>query len=150
MAAVEDKDLGYTAIITQLKALGDAEISVGVLRNAGKEKDGTDLVDVAVYNEYGTRNIPPRPFLRIATDEHGGEWQDLAEKCVGKIIEGALDENRALHLIGLQAQKDVQATIKDSSNFTPNAPATIARKGSSKPLIDTGRLRQSIRYRVEE
>ena len=94
MAAVEDKDLGYTAIITQLKALGGAEISVGVLRNAGKEKDGTDLVDVAVYNEYGTRHIPPRPFLRIATDEHGGEWQDLAEKCVGKIIDGALDELR--------------------------------------------------------
>jgi hypothetical protein len=31
----------------------------------------------------------------------------------------------------------------------PNSPYTIARKGSSKPLIDTGQLRNSITYQVE-
>lgn len=149
MAVVDDRDLGYTSIITGMKSLNNATVVVGVLKNAGKEADGTDLVDVAVYNEYGTKHIPPRPFLRIATDEHGEDWQDLAEQCVGKIIDGVLDKDRALQIIGLQAQKDVQATIKDSSNFAPNSQKTVDRKGSSKPLIDTGRLRQSIRYRVE-
>lgn len=28
--------------------------------------------------------------------------------------------------------------------FAPNAPATVARKGSSKPLVDTGALRASV------
>ena len=31
-----------------------------------------------------------------------------------------------------------------SAELAPNAPSTIARKGSDKPLIDTGSLRRSI------
>jgi hypothetical protein len=30
----------------------------------------------------------------------------------------------------------------------PNAPATIRAKGSSKPLIDTGEMRQSVTYQI--
>ncbi len=149
MAVIETKDYGFDAIIENLKALGGEEISVGVLRTAGKEKDGTDLVDVAVYNEYGTKRIPPRPFLRQATDKHGGKWQDFIEQCVDKIIARQIKDRQALDLIGLKAQKDVQNTI-DNGTFKPNKPSTIARKGSSKPLIDTGTLRRAIRYRIEE
>ncbi len=32
----------------------------------------------------------------------------------------------------------------DGSTWAPNAPRTIERKGSAVPMIDTGRLRQSI------
>ena len=32
--------------------------------------------------------------------------------------------------------------------LTPNAPSTIKKKGSSRPLIDTGQLRQSISNKV--
>ena len=35
-----------------------------------------------------------------------------------------------------------------TGSFTPNKPATIKRKGSSRPLIDTGHLRQSITSKV--
>lgn len=149
MAVVEDKDYGFDAIIGNLKALGGEEISVGVLRTAGKEKNGTDLVDVAVYNEYGTKKIPPRPFLRQATDKFGSKWQDFIEQCVDKIIARQIGETQALNWIGLKAQTDIQNTI-DNGTFKPNAPSTIARKKSSKPLINIGTLRGAIRYRIEE
>ena len=42
----------------------------------------------------------------------------------------------------------VQKTIKEGS-FVPNAPSTIRKKGSDKPLIDTGRLRQSVNYHIK-
>lgn len=145
MAVVEDRDLGYTRIISGMMELDGAAVIAGVLKNAGKESGGTDLVDVAVYNEYGTRRIPPRPFLRIATDENGDDWQKLAEDLV---ISG-VSKNRVLNIVGLQAVADIQKVF-GSNKLKPNAPATVARKGSTAPLIDTGRLRQSIHFRVED
>lgn len=38
---------------------------------------------------------------------------------------------------------------KTPSEWPPLKPETIRRKGSSKPLIDTGRLRNSITHKVE-
>jgi len=35
-------------------------------------------------------------------------------------------------------------------NWQPNSPVTIAQKGSAMPLVDTGKLRQSITYEVEK
>ena len=32
--------------------------------------------------------------------------------------------------------------------FVPNAPSTIRKKGSDKPLIDTGQLRQGVSYKI--
>lgn len=43
-------------------------------------------------------------------------------------------------LVGMsRAKRDIQ-----SGKFTPNAPTTVALKGSSKPLVDTGELFKSI------
>lgn len=147
--AVQDHDLGFRKIVSGLKDLDSVEIVVGVLRNAGKEKNGTDLVEVAAYNEFGTKHIPSRPFIRIASDEHGDEWQDLSEQCVDAIIAGSMGKNQVLNLIGSKAKADIQKVIGDKSKLAPNSDATVLRKGSSAPLIDTGRLRQSINYRIE-
>ena len=35
-------------------------------------------------------------------------------------------------------------------NWAPNSPLTIAQKGSAMPLVDTGKLRQSITYEVQK
>lgn len=48
-----------------------------------------------------------------------------------------------LELLGLRAVGDVQSRIADGIE-PAISKATAARKGSTKPLIDTGRLRQSI------
>ena len=150
MADVEDRDLGFRRIVTNLKAFDGVELVIGVLRNSGRETNGTDLVDVAFYNEFGTRHIPSRPFVRIASDEHGDEWQTLAEKGLTAITEGRMSRKQVLDLVGLRAKADVQKVFGDKTKLQPNAPATVARKGSSAPLIDTGRLRQSINYRIDE
>jgi hypothetical protein len=47
-----------------------------------------------------------------------------------------------------QAQANISAG--GSPAFAPNKPATIARKRSSKPLINKGQLRSSIAHRVEQ
>ena len=43
----------------------------------------------------------------------------------------------------------MKATI-GRGHFVPNAPNTIKQKGSSQPLIDTGRMRNSVSHKVED
>jgi hypothetical protein len=52
-----------------------------------------------------------------------------------------------MKLIGMRVVGDIQDRISDGIP-PPNSPITIARKGSSKPLIDSGQLRQSISFEV--
>lgn len=150
MAAVTDKDLGFRRIITNLAGFDGAQIHVGVLRDAGKEKDGTDLVDVAAYNEYGTKHIPSRPFLRIASDEKGDSWLDLAEEGITAVTAGRMNKHQVLKLVGVQAKADVRKVFGDRSKLEANKASTIRRKGSSAPLIDSGTLRRAVDYRLEE
>ena len=37
-----------------------------------------------------------------------------------------------------------------SGSFAPNAESTIKKKGSSKPLVDTGRMRKSVNYVIQK
>lgn len=158
MAKVEDRDLGYTAVIKNVTALSSKSLVVGVLQDAGKAEDGeTDLVDVAVWNEYGTRDghIPARPFLSIATDENKVKWQKLAEGAATSVIDRKMPVDQALEIIGNQMAGDVQMVIGDKSKLKPNKPATIRAKSKNgkigdSPLIDTGRLRQSIHFDIRK
>ncbi|MBU0516701.1 MAG: hypothetical protein KJ621_18245 [Proteobacteria bacterium] len=44
--------------------------------------------------------------------------------------------------------KEIKAYVRDSGNFAPNHPATIAQKGSDKPLINHGDLINSITHKL--
>ena len=55
----------------------------------------------------------------------------------------------SLHMAGVIAVRAVQDKIV-AGPFAPLQPRTVARKKSSRPLIDTGQLRQSVSYVVRE
>lgn len=147
--AVEDRDLGYTHIIQSLEDLGGT-VEVGVFANAGTDDDGkTSLADVAIWNEYGTEHIPARPFVRKTVDRNAKKWDKTAAQLTGKVIDG-MSADQALELLGEEAKKDMRNMITYGS-FAPNAPATIAKKKSSHPLIDSGALRnRGVNYRVKK
>jgi len=56
---------------------------------------------------------------------------------------------QALKELGIYQKDLVQQTITEG-DFEPNAPSTIRKKRSDKPLIDTGRMRQSVNYVIKE
>lgn len=65
-----------------------------------------------------------------------------------KVQNGEATKALALQTIGQLHQSQIAAHIR-SGEFTANAPSTIKRKGSSKPLVDTGRhLIPGLRYEV--
>ena len=98
------------------------------------------MASLAAVLEFGNARIPSRPFLRDTLEKYREKYTALFAE---QLKQGKSPE-QAMSLIAVIAQGDVQDNIVNG-NWVPNAKSTIRRKKSSKPLIDTGKLRQSIR-----
>lgn len=141
------EELANTAGMTGVKA--------GILEGATSNEGGENVAAYAAHNEFGTANIPSRPFLRKTFQDNERKWQDGLSKMLMSRTPA-----QALQLLGMRMQDDIVKTIK--SNMPPrNAPATIERKtkgitkggktvGSHAPgtLIDTGSMLNAVNYEV--
>lgn len=105
------------------------------------------IADVATFNEFGTSRIPQRSFIRAWFDES----QEFTEKTIQSqlklVLAGKLDPETAAERIALVFEGSMRQRISRGIP-PPNAPITIERKGSSKPLIHTGQLRNAIHARA--
>lgn len=112
-------------------------------------KSSKSNIEKAVWNEFGTRRgIPERPFMRNAMRNNRAAYRDALRKSASKILLGETALATVLNKLGILAQGDIQAEIT-SLNSPPLSPRTIRAKGSSKPLIDTGAMRQAVTWIVE-
>jgi len=119
--------------------------------NADDYEDGTSVVDVAMWNEFGTATIPPRPFMRQSIDNSEDKIIKMGQAQLQGIIKGSQTAEGALQAIGALQVGFAQNEIREGG-FVPNAPSTIAKKKDpdSRPLIDSGHMRQSVHYVVRE
>lgn len=131
-----------------LKELAEMEVRIGFQHGEATEADGTDICDIAAWNELGTENIPSRPFLRMSVDENVDKINNFLQSQKNALLSGK-DAEQVLKEIGLFQKDLIQEKITEGS-FVPNSEITIERKGSSKPLIDTGRMRQSVNYVIKK
>lgn len=129
----------------QIEELKKLQVRVGFQR--GKTEDnGTDLVDVAVWNEVGLENIPARPFMRQSADGNKNVIEKMCKAQLQKVAQGETAE-QALNAIGDTQKGLIQDTIAKSKSWAEaNAESTIKKKGSDVPLIDESRLLQSVSY----
>ena len=133
---------------------GPRRVKVGFV--AGASAQGS--IQKAVWNEFGTRGgrsgggwggpIPERPFMRNAMRNNSQKYRNALRNSAAKIMRGKTTTDVVLAKLGNLAQDDIKASITSLSS-PPNSPVTIARKGSSNPLIDTGEMRGDVRYKVE-
>ncbi len=128
-------------------------LTVGIHEGAG-EHEGTSLAEIAMYNEFGTRTIPARPFMRSTIDAQDAAMQKLFANNVEKMLSGKgkgknLSVAAILELVGARLASAIQRKIT-SIRSPRNAKSTIKKKGSSNPLIDTGAMRQAISWRVHK
>lgn len=123
-------------------------VAVGILEDS-PASDGFTMVDLATVHEFGSKDgrIPQRSFMRSTCDEKKAQHENLISKLQWKVFEKALCIKKALSQLGEVVSKDMVQTI--NRGIKPKLSAeTINRKKSSKPLIDTGRLKSSITYKV--
>ena len=154
MSYVTDKDMGFKKFVQDMKKLSSKpHVKVGIIGDQANESHGGDftIVEVASVNEFGSKDghIPELSFIRSAFEKYEKKIISQSEKLLGKVIDKTLDLRSALGLLGETFKVVVQKQIVDVRT-PPNAPSTIAQKGSSNPLIDTGRMRSAVNYEVKE
>lgn len=97
-------------------------------------------------------SIPPRPLVEPAIEADKAKIIPELEAAAKDQLDGNRPAAvRDMKRAGLMGQSVVRNWFTDARNkWPPNAPSTIKRKGSSRPLIDTGQLRASISYVLGE
>lgn len=145
--SVNINDKGFKKAVEALERLAKMQVKVGIQSDAKDYGDGVSVVDVAVWNEYGTDKIPSRPFIRQCFRDNGDEAAAKFGELAQQVISGG-NPKAGLSSIGQWYQDKMRRTLL-TFPWSPNKPSTIAKKGSSKPLVDTGHLVNSIRYKVE-
>ena len=120
--------------------------TVGVHEGAGVHPngDGETFAEIAIKNHFGSGNIPARPFLDVGVES-------VITK-INRAVEIELEKgnpDKALEQMARLAVGGVQTYMTDLQT-PPNAPYTIAKKGSSNPLIDTGALRANITSEIRK
>lgn len=133
------------AILRELKSY---RIEVGIF--------GSDeYVMIANVHEFGATIrrgkgntiIPERSFMRSTFDEKKEEWVLFFNNQLKRVLKGQMGPRVLCERLGAKMTADIQEKITDLDT-PPNAPSTIAQKGSSNPLIDTGGLRMRVTWRV--
>lgn len=154
--------------MAMLKELTTTHLEIGIFSSSGG-----DILMIANVNEFGvsinvtpkmrgylsgalgihlrkdtkTIEIPERSFIRGGYDANVNKMQKQGEKLLEQVINLQLPVDVFFKTLGESIVGMIQEFMTDLKN-PPNHPATIANKGSSNPLIDSGRLRQSITYKV--
>lgn len=108
--------------------------------------DGTPVAMIAMIQDMGAPSvgIPPRPFFRNMIAEKSPGWP----KAIRDTLKSTdYDAAKTLELVGQGVAGQLRQSIVDT-NSPALLPATARRKGSSKPLVDTGHMLQSIDHEV--
>lgn len=156
---VKDTDKGWKALLK--KAREDPHVVTIGLQGAKGDEQHTDTTmtnaHLASVHEFGAVvkvgsreiTIPERSFIRSTVDKNKG-YRALCSKIGQSIIAGRIpDFVTALGILGEKVTSDIKSAIEQGID-PPNAPMTIARKGSSKPLIDTAQMKNAITYDVHK
>lgn len=134
-------------------AQDEPHVKVGVVGDGAGQShadSGLTNAELAAVHEFGTidGHIPERSFLRSTIDENAEKYHDFAKALHLKVIEGKITTTDALGLFGARVVADVKRKLQAGID-PPLADSTVDRKGSSKPLIDTGALINSITWMLE-
>lgn len=154
-------DRGWNDIqkrVAQL-ATSTAFVTVGVQgpKAAANHQNSTLSVgQIATIHEFGkviqTRYarivIPARSFIGATCDLYKDKIGQREVLLQQGFVLGKFGLVQSLELLGTYVVGLIKSRI--ARGIPPaNKPSTIRRKGSSKPLIDTGQLRNSITYKVD-
>jgi phage gpG-like protein len=114
------------------------------------DKGDVSLATIAAVHEFGSpeHNIPERSFLRGGIRRAAPKLNAVNIDSLRKVLLAKMSIEQAIEKLGMVAAGEVKREFI-VGDFVPNKPATIKRKGSSRPLVDTGQLRQSITFIVE-
>ncbi|CUR44326.1 tail completion or Neck1 protein [Pseudomonas phage VCM] len=141
------------ALLKRLDKLDGMEVEVGFFEEDryGPENHNLPVATVAAYNEFGTVHNPQRPFMSDAFSENMSQL--YMAKGMKAVFLDALQTgravNRLLKSLGRITGELIQVSIQQYAAAGGNSAATIKKKGGrDTPLIDTGKMIESVRFHI--
>ena len=154
----------YKALLAKIAAQ-KVGVKAGIFDNAtttevrydGKKKKnlvwtpaGKSIAEYAIYNEFGTADIPARPFMRQTVEKHQKEWCEQ----IGQFLKGQPDNAKgAMMFIGEVMRADIVDEIehgdfKELNDKTKERKALLKSNDADKPLVATGQMEHAVAYEV--
>lgn len=155
-------------LLKSLKKISKEQIRVGVFGS-----DDAEMVMIARVHEFGTDikvtdkmrgwfaangyplkknttkiTIPERSFLRSGHDESVNDITNKIEDLLPSVLEGNVNPELFMDMIGREFAGMIQKKLRNLRSPS-NSQMTVERKGSSNPLVDSGRLVGAIRHEVK-
>lgn len=159
------KDLGLAAFLRNTKDLDKQAVVVGLpSESSPKAKEIVARGDaghqietysshltvamLGAIHEFGSpsENIPARPFMAQTYDKNWGLLKSRSRSIVKGVQSHKITVHEGLSKLGEWYTGAIKEEIT-TGGFSPLRPATIAAKGSSRPLIDTAQMRNSITWK---
>ena len=128
-------------------------IKVGLPKDKSSGKiyeNGETVIEVGVKHEYGI-GVPQRSFLRVPFRKKEKEIQKAFKISYEKIANEGSDTKQQLEKLGVFLQMVSREAFKNNGYGTWQELSERTLKAKSpktKPLIDTGTLKNSITYEV--
>lgn len=132
----------------------DWKVEAGIFEDAGAHRNSIDnesVAEIAYKNEYGI-NVPQRAFMRTSFFDNRRKYQRMLSVITRRGMQGTRLQASSFNRLGREAVGDIERSIS-SGDWAPNAESTQLRKGGGEqmindPLIDTGQMIDSVRYKV--
>lgn len=149
--------LGAEALRKKLTDLSKVDALVGITQSTARRRgDDVTNAELMFIHSHGSpaRGIPMRKVIEPAISAQGNKEPiaaELKEAAIAKLHGNDLDAIAHLKRAGMLGMNAAVRWFTDPrNNWPPNKPDTVKRKGSDRPLIDTGALRKAITYTVRQ
>lgn len=151
LVSTTDNKAAQEKLMRELQRAKNSYVTIGLHEDAGTYDDGTSIVDVGFWNEFGTVNAPQRSFIRETIDENLNQIDTWREIAINNVIDGKWTTYESLQFIGKNIKKLIEDKIK-SNVPPPNAPSVAQRKADEgKPastLMDSQAMLHAIAFKV--
>ena len=169
-SGVKVKDRGYKRIIGELESFDGAYTKVGLMGTESPPDTEFTYPQIGAVHEYGARIpvtdamrgwfaaqgyplspstteivIPERSFVRAGVDENRRAIEAQIDELHDAVLQQRMTARQAIQQLGEWGATIIRNKATRGP-FTPNSGMTVARKGSSRPLRDTGRMVQTITH----
>lgn len=145
---VEKRRLGE--LTNRLQELDGTEVEAGFFEEAryGPENHNLPVAQVAAYNNFGTSFNPTRPFMDNTFEDNMNQLHMGIG--VKKVFIAALTNGRSTQRMLRVLGETIADLMREEIDDYPgsNSPSTIARKGFNDPLYDTGKMLESVRFKI--
>ncbi|MEE4921722.1 hypothetical protein V2K23_20105 [Pseudomonas alliivorans] len=138
---------GLANLAKRMQTLQKTKTKVGFFEDSVYD-DGMPVATVAAYNEFGTRFHPERPFIQETLQDKLtiNKIISVLKLAAQASIQGNGSARAIMATLGRIVAREIKITIANYPGS--NSPRTVAAKGFDRPLYETGKMLESVKFKV--